>query len=203
MLQVFQLFQRKCECSFNIILAYFNIFHHSISTSFNRISTSFIIQISTYFNIISTSFIIQISTSFNIISTSIIIKNLNIFQHYFNMVTWLVSQVGWVTWLVSPGVAAAGCAGGFGAAVPLSSGRQHVVSPAGWTVRHSVATQKRRDRVSAQPLRQQRRQSTGDRDVCCIGFRKRWNWHGQPARRGSRTGVFTRAYPRNAATCRS
>ena len=117
MLQVFQLFQRKCECSFNIILAYFNIFHHSISTSFNRISTSFIIQISTYFNIISTSFIIQISTSFNIISTSFIIKNLNIFQHYFNMVTWLVSQVGWVTWLVSPGVAAAGCAGGFGAAV--------------------------------------------------------------------------------------
>ena len=31
---------------------------------------------------------------------------------------------------------------------------------------------KRRDWVSAQPLPQQRRQSSGDRDVCFIGFRK-------------------------------
>ena len=36
----------------------------------------------------------------------------------------------------------------------------------------NIMRKKRRDWVSAQPLRQQRRQCAGDRDICCIGFRK-------------------------------
>jgi hypothetical protein len=42
-----------------------------------------------------------------------------------------------------------------------------------------------------------------ERGRCCIGFRKRFSKRGKVARGNSRTGVFTRAYPRNAATCRS
>ncbi len=42
-----------------------------------------------------------------------------------------------------------------------------------------------------------------ERGMCCTGFHKRFSKRYKVARGSSRTGVFTRAYPRNAATCRS
>ena len=38
--------------------------------------------------------------------------------------------------------------------------------------------------------------------TCCTGFRKKFSQRGKVARGRSQTGVFTRVYPRNAATCR-
>ncbi len=98
---------------------------------------------------------------------------------------------------------------------PLASTRspapwRQVVAPEERNARHSVSTQNVATEWAHSPCPPTTTLAGAlagalaeDRGTCCIGFRKRFSKRGKVARGSSRTGVFTRAYPRNAATCRS
>ena len=88
--------------------------------------------------------------------------------------------------------------------------QRQVVAPEKRNVRHSVATQNAATEWVHSPCPPTTalagalaRALAVERGTRCIGFRKRFSKRGKVARGSSRKGVFTRAYPRDAATCRS